>query len=363
MHRLRRRPSGPETVGRQRAAATSRESRAEREREAETKRRAIEACGLCDGTATGTGGPATTTPTRTRPTPAAARKPGRRSECDREAVQGLRAPVPPSDTASGAPLRDSSPNRRQSPQECRHARRVTTTYGSAPTPTRRSWTPKTAAATSVQRAHRAARRLAVDHDHTCCPAADPAANASEHSSAAPATGSSATSATTPTHSTAPSPSSATGPPKPSSTHSTPRTTNEPEPEPHRRSHPTCRRREARGNDAATAASGRCALTSPDEPRNGRQQKRRTSASTISNSSRRRSATPKAPRSGSTRSTTPHPHSSPSCGRREQPSTASGTLASGHASTRWRATPSLSTEYAEGMTQAGDEIIALLDGRP
>ncbi|ORL83917.1 hypothetical protein [Prescottella equi] len=39
-----------------------------------------------------------------------------------------------------------------------------------------------------------------------------------------------------------------------------------------------------------------------------------------------------------------------------------TLASGHASTNWRATPSLSTEYAEGMNQAGDEIIALLDSR-
>lgn len=40
-----------------------------------------------------------------------------------------------------------------------------------------------------------------------------------------------------------------------------------------------------------------------------------------------------------------------------------TLASGHASTNWRATPSLSTEYAEGMNQAGDEILALLDSRP
>ncbi|NKV37896.1 hypothetical protein GS917_24945 [Rhodococcus hoagii] len=40
-----------------------------------------------------------------------------------------------------------------------------------------------------------------------------------------------------------------------------------------------------------------------------------------------------------------------------------TLASGHASTRWRATPSLSTEYAEGMNQAATKIMRLLDGRP
>ncbi|MBM4575965.1 hypothetical protein GS415_09755 [Rhodococcus hoagii] len=274
----------------------------------------------------------------------------------------MRARVPPSDTASGAPLRDSSPNRRQSPQECR-----TRPQGYKP-PTESAPNAYTAILDAqngrcyiCQRATGAARRLAVDHDHTCCPAGGSCGQCVRAPSAAPATGSSATSATTPTHSTAPSPSSATGPPQASSTHSTPRTTNEPEPEPHRRSHPTCRR--VKPEERRRYGSvGRCALTSPDE---------QGTAGSRSGEPRPRQA--RTAQGGGLRRRKRHGVDQRAQQRRTRTHRRAAGGASNHRPRPRRSRagtrrpdgvhPKPEHEYAEGMNQAGDEIIALLDGRP